>query len=298
MITIQRYYQYIPRLHRLSNIVCLTITVLYQYFTSMKYQYHYNWIAIFAISKKERKGIYHYSTVWVILLLSYCFASFWGFTFWTNRLNRSRSTFLAPASPWGETATWYLESSRLRSGILFKLKPSKRMVGQIDSVPYLFLFLFLAHVQKMVYQSITYIIVPVPAHCTPTFYGIMDTMCARVCVCVSAPATFMYVWHGLYVSKCGCQYFWWLPHLAIGADSAKTIQVWDHPKVLPLVIGIDHCLFDPSNIFQYLALTYMDHDLALHISIHFAYLVYQKSWWSHWDFNFTHDSTRRRHINS
>lgn len=184
MITIQRYYQYIPRLHRLSNIVCLTITVLYQYFTSMKYQYHYNWIAIFAISKKERKGIYHYSTVWVILLLSYCLASFWGFTFWTNRLNRSRSTFLAPASPWGETATWYLESSRLRSGILFKLKPSKRMVGQIDSVPYLFLFLFLAHVQKMVYQSITYIIVPVPAHCTPTFYGIMDTMCARVCVCL------------------------------------------------------------------------------------------------------------------
>ena len=58
------------------------------------------------------------------------------------------------------------------------------MVGQIDSVPYLFLFLFLAHVQKMVYQSITYIIVPVPAHCTPTFYGIMDTMCVRVCVCL------------------------------------------------------------------------------------------------------------------
>jgi hypothetical protein len=286
MITIQRYYQYIPRLHRLSNIVCITITIPVFYLNE-----NTSIITIglpYLQSKKKRKGIYHYSTVWVILLLSYCLASFWGFTFW---MKRSRSTFLAPASPRGETATWYLQSSRLRSGILFKLKPSKRMVGQIDSVPYLFLFLFLAHVQKMVYQSITYIIVPVPAHCTPTFYGIMDTMCVRVCVCV-CPSNIYVCLTGLYVSKCGCQYFWWLPHLAIGADSAKTIQVWDHPKVLPLVMGIDHCLFDPSNIFQCLALTY-----GPWLSFtHFAYLVYQKSWWSHWDFNFSQvDSTRLTH---
>lgn len=186
------------------------------------------------------------------LSLFYCLSDFivillFGIFLGVYILNRSRS-FQIHISGTSFTSRWDHD-----------LVPAKLM-GLDRSILYLFLFhlfLFLAHVQKMVYQSITYIIVPVPAvppaHCTPTFYGIMDTMC----VCVSAPATFAYVWHGLYVSKCGCQYFWWLPHLAIGADSAKTIQVWDHPKVLPLVMGIDHCLFDPisSNILPWLIWT-------------------------------------------
>jgi hypothetical protein len=260
MITIQRYYQYIPRLHRLSNIVCITITIPVFYLNE-----NTSIITIglpYLQSKKKRKGIYHYSTVWVILLLSYCLASFWGFTFW---MKRSRSTFLAPASPRGETATWYLQSSRLRSGILFKLKPSKRMVGQIDSVPYLFLFLFLAHVQKMVYQSITYIIVPVPAHCTPTFYGIMDTMCVRVCVCVSAPATFMYVWQACMcrsadVSTFGDFHISLLALILLRPSKCGTIRKYYH--WLWALITVYLILPISSNVLPW----HMDHDLALHIS--------------------------------
>ena len=147
--------------------------------------------------QKNEKGFITILAFWWF----YCYLTVWhlfgGLHF---VLNRSRS-FQIHISGTSFTSRWDRDLvpgkfERLRfAGFYSNL--SLQNVWSDRSI--LYLFLFPAHVQKMVYQSITYIIVPVQAHCTPRFYGIMDTMCARVYVCVC-----MCVYVCVYVRVCVC----------------------------------------------------------------------------------------------